>query len=793
MSQVRVRRRATKACLGCRERKVRCDVVICGPPCTNCYLDGKSCIITQRMNKRRRPQSPDVLWDVSGSSFSPLRAKKTSNSPEHLERGVAGAFAYGNAFGQGGDADTSAGIPLANAPSSPDSTDSPLLCPVQAAKTHIASARSNEVHYSDYSFMTMRNWGLLSQQDVHFLDLKGCLRLPPKVILDEFMRLYFLHVHPRLPLLDEGSFWTTYCLDPAPDPPNQGISLLLMQAMIFATSATIQWLLRTEEFAMQATIQSLGFTDIRRARSTFYQRAKVLFDFNAESSPMVLSQAALLLSFWYSMSRTGPQKPNSLWLSIAIHHARCLGAHEAWETPDLPAQSEESHLLRRLWWCCVIRDRILSLGLRRRLQITKVPPVLLPSEFENEINHSEVIRPENKRKLVCILLREMELCGLLTDLLELICLPDCYRVNYTQKEIAKLSGCRDALQKWFIVTSTVIPTPQLDNRFRDQSVIVHGNLMYMYYHFECGREVQEASFSVMECLEELTQLGLVQYLPLSVMAFIAFPLLLSTLDLQVLATANLPAKLAKKKHRFQVLVDAMKEIEPRHDGVELIHTAIRHLVNLVQVDNALTSNSLITEFTDVLAWKPGIYLRLTLTMDLSLSLIRLPEDRDFPIALRSNCGPEANLMLSSIYLESHQSTVSSDEVQVLQGEAYQTPDEASGPSMCITREKTNTSHHRANDAAIAGNMSQSGDDLASPRFTDKLFPEASLPTPWDDHEATSPSVTGNDHLSSLIDSTCTATHQHCTDGTASQFDTLESLWEWEDMYIKNSPGLVDIL
>lgn len=181
------------------------------------------------------------------------------------------------------------------------------------------------------------------------------------------------------------------------------------------------------------------------------------------------------------MSRTGPQKPNSLWLSIAIHHARCLGAHEAWETPDLPAQSEESHLLRRLWWCCVIRDRILSLGLRRRLQITKVPPVLLPSEFENEINHSEVIRPENKRKLVCILLRVMELCGLLTDLLELICLPDCYRVSYTQKEIAKLSGCRDALQKWFIVTSTVIPTPQLDNRFRDQSVIVHGNLMYMYY------------------------------------------------------------------------------------------------------------------------------------------------------------------------------------------------------------------------------------------------------------------------------------------------------------------------
>lgn len=196
---------------------------------------------------------------------------------------------------------------------------------------------------------------------------------------------------------------------------------------------------------------------------------------------MILSQAALLLSFWYPMSGTGPQKPNSLWLSIAIHHARCLGADEAWEHRDVPAQSEESHLLRRLWWCCVIRDRVVSLGFRQRLQITRVPPVLLLSDFENEINHSEVTRPESKRKLVRMLLRVMELCEILTDFLELICLPDCYRMGYTQREVATLSGCRDALQKWFMVTNTIIPNSHFDNRFRDQSVIVHGSLMYMYY------------------------------------------------------------------------------------------------------------------------------------------------------------------------------------------------------------------------------------------------------------------------------------------------------------------------
>lgn len=277
------------------------------------------------------------------------------------------------------------------------------------------------------------------------------------------------------------------------------------------------------------------------------------------------------------------------------------------------------------------------------------------------------------------------------------------------------------------------------------------------------------------------------------MAFIALPLLLSTLDLQVLAMANLRTKLAEKKHSFQVLVEAIKEIEPRYDGVELISTAIRHIVKLVQVDNALASNSLITEWTDVLAWKPSIYLRLTLTMDLSLNLTRLPEDRDFPIALRSNYVPGPNLLLYQIHLESYQSTVSSDGVEVFPREADQTPDKVFGLSLCTRREETDKSHHCANGSAVAASISESGDDLASPRFTDKPFLEASLPTTWDDQVAASPSATGNNYFSAPTDSTCSATHQHCTDEASSQSDALESLLEWEDMYIKNSPGLVDTM
>ena len=47
-----VKRRASKACCCCRSRKVRCDVVENGSPCTNCRLDQVECIVTE--SKRRR-------------------------------------------------------------------------------------------------------------------------------------------------------------------------------------------------------------------------------------------------------------------------------------------------------------------------------------------------------------------------------------------------------------------------------------------------------------------------------------------------------------------------------------------------------------------------------------------------------------------------------------------------------------------------------------------------------------------------------------------------------------------
>lgn len=51
-----VKRRSARACSSCRSRKVRCNVVECGPPCTNCRLDSVKCVTVR--NRRHRSVCP---------------------------------------------------------------------------------------------------------------------------------------------------------------------------------------------------------------------------------------------------------------------------------------------------------------------------------------------------------------------------------------------------------------------------------------------------------------------------------------------------------------------------------------------------------------------------------------------------------------------------------------------------------------------------------------------------------------------------------------------------------------
>lgn len=94
---------------------------------------------------------------------------------------------------------------------------------------------STNVIFSYYSFLKSDLLSHMRPQDVNFLELQGCFHVPTRPALDEFVREYFLHVHPNLPMINESEFWEMYMhrgFYPAELP---RMSLFVLHTMLFAS------------------------------------------------------------------------------------------------------------------------------------------------------------------------------------------------------------------------------------------------------------------------------------------------------------------------------------------------------------------------------------------------------------------------------------------------------------------------------------------------------------------------------------------------------------------------------
>ncbi|KAL3445394.1 hypothetical protein BJX65DRAFT_309863 [Aspergillus insuetus] len=123
------------------------------------------------------------------------------------------------------------------------------------------------------------------------------------------------------------------------------------------------YVLTTQQHVSPWLLQELRLGSAHMARNIFYRRAKALFDFEVEADVYVRAQCALLLS---CSSVTVDPTTSSSWLSSSLQHAQTLQAHNC-HSPTGDAQLIADH--KRLWWCLLLRDRILSLTLHRPLQI----------------------------------------------------------------------------------------------------------------------------------------------------------------------------------------------------------------------------------------------------------------------------------------------------------------------------------------------------------------------------------------------------------------------------------------
>lgn len=240
--------------------------------------------------------------------------------------------------------------------------------------------------------------------------------------------------------------------------------------------------------------------------------SQLLFDFGVESSPVAISQAALLLSSWTPFSSSHCSQDGSFWLDVAIKQAKMAGAHRYHSpipalTESYESWSRQRNRLKRLWWCIILHDRLLSLSARKPIQVTAAHygfdsqphrPLGL-RDLQDEVEHSRVYNPGTKKSLIGVCAQMMKLAVALTDALTAVCptdeLPQWHKFSQENKDVFNKS--RTALMAWAEQAALELGTPGADDprepapslansrdtskEFTHDSIVLFSNLAYLVY------------------------------------------------------------------------------------------------------------------------------------------------------------------------------------------------------------------------------------------------------------------------------------------------------------------------
>ncbi|KAL3456987.1 fungal-specific transcription factor domain-containing protein [Aspergillus heterothallicus] len=663
----RRRQRAPQACLACRKRKVRCDVASRGQPCTNCSLDHTACETKRRQQRRQL----DLL-------VTPPRTAGTSLTP--TDPRILAAITGNEAAESDLDRRSSFGRSVASHDiRTPDVSDEGALAAVDIPfedKGHDVFSRiitpatnkiATEPDQTGRPFTEWTNYPFLHAKidlpdcDIQLLQQRGCLSIPTLEQLNELIREYFLHVHPNLPIINEADFWDTYTTSR-----REPIPLMLFQAMLFAACS----------FVSHTCIKRLGFRSLRAARVAFYNRAKTLYDLEIHTSDVCCAQTALLLTYYVS-----PRNPNSnsYWLTVALHHARVIHAHRYYEL----THHEKANLLKRIWWACVCRDRLLSLGLRRPFQISAhdfdfTQCTLSVSDLSDEIHRSLVYSADIKRALIQLFSFQCELCVALTTGLTLLSPLTAAAVVHHEN---LLNGVEE-LVRWFEHTQSQLRFLIQPGAEHD-STVLYRNLLFIYYHSaqlalqnhalylamttrsECNvtrnllnHSVSDHIKGMTDSLLELGQRHLLGYLPITTSANIALPLAWCMIGTQV----SCMEMTGSTKHPPQLIYSrAFKILQMQYEGTDQVLDYIQTIIQQLRAEGDSTSEKFTerqrlsgsprrnrsipqtrtstqensVEIYNFAHCSPVEYIRITKTLDVSLAIGRFPERTDLPLGLQT--------------------------------------------------------------------------------------------------------------------------------------------------------------
>ncbi|KAH8173952.1 fungal specific transcription factor domain-containing protein [Sarocladium implicatum] len=424
------KRRAARACVSCRARKVRCDVVE-GAPCGNCRWDNVECIV-QESRRRKKAHLTAAMAGQGITTEAQIRCK--SNAPTTTNNGTSNTA--GNAI-PGSSADLRR--PSTASVMSSSSLDAGQgLLPAPGVDGHVPHMLYQRSGYRNDSIQlstiapsdTSRHWSNASTQppplftdtsrtaqflssleepdaaaqlpafvrplpskiageDVGYLFAKGALTLPAVPLQNALLQAYIEYVHPYMPLMDLHNFLG---IVNSRDGFNGQCSLFLYHAVMFAATA----------FVDMKHLREAGYSTRKSARKAFFQKTRLLYDFDYELDRLVLVQALLLMTYWYETP--DDQKDTWHWMGVAISLAHTIGLHRNPGTTSMAPPRQK--LWKRIWWSCFMRDRLIALGMRRPTRIKDEDfdvPQLEEDDFEIQALSDNI----NIVPAECVLMRDV--------------------------------------------------------------------------------------------------------------------------------------------------------------------------------------------------------------------------------------------------------------------------------------------------------------------------------------------------------------------------------------------------
>ncbi|KAF2667475.1 hypothetical protein BT63DRAFT_374859 [Microthyrium microscopicum] len=208
----------------------------------------------------------------------------------------------------------------------------------------------------------------IGPDETAYLEKKGALTVPGTALRNELLRAYIEFVHPYMPLVDLYDF---VMIIESGNGALGRISLILYHAVMFAGSA----------FVDMQHLFNAGYSSRKQARKDFFNKTRLLYDFDYESDRVSLVQALLLLTYYYETP--DDQKDTWHWMGVATSVAHTIGLHRNPERSNMDAK--RTRLWKRIWWSTYMRDRLIALGMRRPTRIKAEDydvPMMTLEDFE---------------------------------------------------------------------------------------------------------------------------------------------------------------------------------------------------------------------------------------------------------------------------------------------------------------------------------------------------------------------------------------------------------------------------